>query len=92
MFILMHWNGFLLQRNKFHFMLVLPSAEFGTAFQLRIKNLQLRFIKTISKKGLISRLNTLSWAYSSLTQPIQAERLYKAIKVQERTEGLLKCR
>lgn len=29
MFIVMHWNGCSLQRNK-SYMLVLPSAEFGT--------------------------------------------------------------
>lgn len=30
-FIVIHWNGFSLQRNKSH-TVVLPSAEFGTVF------------------------------------------------------------
>lgn len=38
MFIVMQWNGFSLQRNKSH-MLVLLSAEFGTIFYLYIKNI-----------------------------------------------------
>lgn len=50
------WNGFSLQRNKAHFMLVLLSAEFGTVFYLCIKNLQLRFIKMISTKKAWSQV------------------------------------
>jgi len=50
MFIVMHWNGFSLQRNKSHFMLMLLRAEFGTIFEFFMKNLQLRLIKTVSTK------------------------------------------
>lgn len=60
-------------------MLMLLSGEFGTVLLILRKELSAEiYHNSTNKKGLISSLNTLSWA-ALFTIPIEAERLYKAI-------------